>query len=261
MDEDAPYTFAMYPDLELVKECTKEDLYAFYKEFLKKNIVDVFIIDEFDEEEMLKVLDKKLLINTLKRPKESIIYQNKNYRGRIKKVTEIDDVTQGKLAVGAKIKGLNQFEREYVFTIFNIIMGNGTDSKFFKIIREKESLCYYIHSVYRKYDDILIISAGINKENVDKTVKLIKMIIKQMIDGKFDEKDIETAKVEILSSLKSFEDDPNSIISYYYSNDIAGTKPIDVRIEEFNRVTKQDIMNVATKVHLHTLYLLSGGEK
>ena len=38
------------------------------------------------------------------------------------------------------------YERNYPLTLFSIILGGGTNSKLFRNVREKNSLCYYIYS-------------------------------------------------------------------------------------------------------------------
>ncbi len=258
MEEEAPYTYGLYPDMEVIEKITGEDLKNYYDEFLKKNMVDVYVIGDFDEEKMNHYIEHFLQINTLKKQKSDILYQNKNYRTRIKKVIEKDEVIQGKLVLGVKLKDLTPYEREYVFPIFNIIMGSGTDSKFFKIIREKESLCYYIHSVYRKYDSVLLISAGINKENVGKTTKLVKKIVKMMVDGAFEEQEIETAKTQIFSTLRMIEDSQASLLNDYYYQEIADLAPLEERKEGYAKVKKEEIQAVAKKLSFYTMYFLQG---
>jgi len=258
LEEEAPYTYGLYPNMEVIETIRGEELATYYQDFLKKNMVDVYVIGDFDEDEMTQYIERFLHINTLKKQKDEIFYQNKNYRTRMKRVIEKDEVIQGKLVLGVKLKDLTPFEREYVFPIFNLIMGSGTDSKFFKIIREKESLCYYIHSVYRKYDSLLLISAGINRENVGKTVKLVKKIVKMMIDGSFDEIELATAKTQIEAMLKIIEDSPSSILNDYYYQEIAGMENIETRKESYARVTKEDIQTVAKKLSFYTMYFLQG---
>ena len=48
------------------------------------------------------------------------------------------------------------YERNYPLTLYNIILGGGEDSKLFRTVREKYSLCYYINSVPLKLDNVLI---------------------------------------------------------------------------------------------------------
>ena len=65
-------------------------------------------------------------------------------------------------------------EDEAKFEMVNMILGGTSESKFFQIIREKHSLAYYVYSSLNKLDHLMLIRAGISKDNFDKTIKLIK---------------------------------------------------------------------------------------
>ena len=45
-----------------------------------------------------------------------------------------------------KLDGLTDFERNYVLPIYGYILGGGPDSRLFKTVREKHSLCYTVSS-------------------------------------------------------------------------------------------------------------------
>jgi len=51
---------------------------------------------------------------------------------------------------------------------------------------------------------------------------------------------------------------PDSIISLYAGIEYLGSDDIKTRIERMNKVTKEDVMKLATKIHLDTIYLLEG---
>ena len=78
---------------------------------------------------------------------------------------------------------MKEFERNYVLTLYNIILGGGSESLLFQNVREKHSLCYYISSSANKVDNLMIISSGIAKNNLKKTLTLIKKEMKNISDG------------------------------------------------------------------------------
>ena len=106
----------------------------------------------------------------------------------------------------------------------------------------------------------MIISAGINALNFNKTVSLIKKEVKQMIKGDFTDEDIIKAKVTYLNSLKELEDNPQSILSMYVGMEYLNSHDMNMRINNINKVTKEDVISLASKIHLDTIYLLEGGE-
>ena len=49
-----------------------------------------------------------------------------------------------------------------------MILGGSSDSKLFRIVREKHSLCYTVNSRYLNVNSLLLITAGINKEDYNR---------------------------------------------------------------------------------------------
>ena len=167
------------------------------------------------------------------------------------------DVSQSKLKLGIKLNNLTDFERKYVAIIYSYILGGGPDSKLFKNVREKNSLCYTINCSYMPVYNLMMIQAGINKEDFKKCLSLIKKEIKEMVNGNFESRDIQSAKVTYLSSLKEIEDSQGSIIRIFESHEYLNLDLLDERVDIMN-VTKEDIVNFAKKINIDTIYLLEG---
>ena len=161
---------------------------------------------------------------------------------------EEDKINQSKLTIGCKLENLTEFEKNYVLTLYNIILGGGSESLLFQKIREENSLCYYISSSSNKVDNLLIISSGISKSNFKKTVSLIKKELKNIEKGNFDEGLIERAKIRYKSILDEIYDYPNQIISAYYAVEVLNTDFPEVRKEKIMSVTKEDIIKMSKKI-------------
>ena len=54
------------------------------------------------------------------------------------------------------------------------------------------------------------------------------------------------------------EDTLGGIINNYLFNDLDNLPFYDERIKEFNSVTKEEVLEVAKKIKLNTIYLLTG---
>ena len=139
-----------------------------------------------------------------------------------------------------------------------MILGNNSESKFFRIISEKYSYAYYVYSSLNKLDHLMLIRAGISKENFEHVIKLIKQLMKEMTLGNFTDEDIMMAKNSYLTFLKEIEDNENAIIETYLAKDLLNLDEIEDRKTEIMKVTKEDIMKVATKVKIDTIFLLEG---
>ena len=157
-----------------------------------------------------------------------------------------------------KIDKMTNFELRYVLNVYSYILGGGPDSKLFKTVREKNSLCYYISSVCQPLNSIMTIKAGINKTDFKKAISLIKKEVGNMKKGKFYDDDIIKAKITYINSLKELEDSPDSLISLYAGIEYLNSDTLEDRFNKINKVTKNDVIKLASKIHLDTIYLLEG---
>lgn len=257
-DKTSPVSYNMLGNIEDLDKITGKDLYVYYKDMLKKDIVDIYILGDIDEKEIENLIKDNFKLNTLKVDKKDYFIPSKKHHQRIKKLIEEDNNTQSKLVVGARLENLTDYERKYVITLFNTIFGGESDSKLFKIVREANSLCYSIHSIIIKCDSLLIIRSGIDRDNFDKCIKLIKKCLLQMQEGKFSEEDINIAKEYYLTSLDSITDNEDRIIDDYFIRDLLDLDSIEISRKNIVKVTKEEIIEVAKKVYLDTIFFLEG---
>ena len=247
--------------IEDLEKVTEENLYEYYKELLTNNEIDIFIIGNIDVKQMEKIIADNFNIDSIKHEQLSHIVKQDDFRTEPRVIKENKNINQSILILGSKLKDITEFERKYVLVLYNYILGGSADSKLFKEVREKNSLCYSISSTHSGIANLEFISAGIDKENYDKAVDLIKAEIKNMEDGNFTEEDINQAKITFLASLKEIEDNANGIINIYEAHEYLDYDLLEERAKEIEKVTKEDIINVSKKMYLDTIYLLEGDKK
>ena len=78
--------------------------------------------------------------------------------------------------------------------LYNGILGGTANSKLFQNVREKASLAYTTSSSYSHYSGNIFVNAGIEIENYEKALNLIKEQLQDMKEGNFDDQDIKNAK-------------------------------------------------------------------
>lgn len=247
--------------IEDLEKVTEENLYEYYKELLTNNEIDIFIIGNIDVKQMEKIIADNFNIDSIKHEQLAHIVKQDEFRTEPRVIKENKNINQSILILGSKLKDITEFERKYVLVLYNYILGGSADSKLFKEVREKNSLCYSISSTHSGIANLEFISAGIDKENYDKAVELIKAEIKNMEDGNFTEEDIKQAKITFLASLKEIEDTANGIINIYEAHEYLDYDLLEERAKEIEKVTKEDIINVSKKMYLDTIYLLEGDKK
>lgn len=258
LGQDEPISYRMMGYLEDLDKINEKNLYEFYLDMIKNDFVDIFVIGDISENEVTNLIKKYFKFDVFKKIKLPFMVEEKKLRSKKKIVKEEIDNTQSKLAIACRVNGLSEYERNYPLTLFNIIFGGCSDSKLFKEVREENSLCYTIYSAPNKLDNILIIRAGIDRVNYEKTIALIEKDLKDMCAGKFDEHDISIAKEYFNTALEEIEDSQSKIINNYLMMELINTDDFDVKREKMNKVTKEEIVKVAKKVVIDTIFCLEG---
>ena len=258
-DSSISYHNAGY--IDDLEEITNENLYEYYESVLKSNIVDIFLLGDFDLNDAKNMITEKFKINIIKKPTSDHFVNHETFRKRCKGVIEQKDINQSKLVIGCKLKDITPFERNYVSNIYSYILGGGADSILFKNVREKHSLCYYISSSIYKVTNLLVIESGIDKKDYKKCVRLIKKELKNMAIGNFAEKYIENGKTTYLNACQEISDSIGMLLNVYISNEYLKTGLLEEKEKEIMKVSKRDVIEFAKKVYLDTVYLLEGTDK
>ena len=164
---------------------------------------------------------------------------------------------QSIINMGYKIKDLSSFERNYVKSLYVVIINR----ILFDEIREKHSLCYYVSMNSRHPKDILIITAGIDPGNYQKTIKLIKEQLENIKQGKITKKQIDVAKKIYINSLLSIEDIQKRMLNAIESHEYINTDLLENRKTEILKVNKKQIIAFANKIHEDSIFILEGEQK
>lgn len=256
-DSEAASSFRLSGYLSDLDKIDEESLYEYYTSMIKSDLVDIFVLGDIDEVEISKMFRENFKLRTLKKLKVPYLLDEKDVKHK-REFNEKQENSQSKLSIACRTNGLSDYERNYVLTLYNVILGGGSDSKLFKEVREENSLCYTIYSVPNKLDRVLIIQAGIDKNSYDKTVKLIEKDLEDMRRGKFSDNDISIAREYFLTALEEVLESPDRIIDNYFMMELIGTDTIEEKREKIMKVTKEEIVKVAKKVKLDTVFLLEG---
>lgn len=236
-------------------------VYDYYKSMLHSDYVDIFVMGDIDFVEMRDMISKMVPINTIKKQKDDVYINHTTFAKRLRKTEEEENLSQAKLVIGCKIAKLTEFENKYVLPIYSDILGGPSYSKLFQNVREKNSLAYYIYTNYRRADNVLTVSSGINKESYNKTLKLIKSEFENMSKGNILEDELNRAKEDMLSIIQNIEDKPLLLLNSYMWQFMYGLDDIETRKKKIFTVTIDDVKNISKKVQMDTVYLLHGGDK
>ena len=248
-----------YGTVENIEKITPQELYNHYISFLSQGRIDVFITGNTE----LKEFEERLLKLNLKDEKVDYPqYEIKSSSDTVKKVKESFDVMQGKISLGFTTDIGTKDEEKYALVLFNSVYGSGAHSRLFNNVREKLSLCYYAYSRIDAFTGTMCVDSGVEFKNFSLAYDEILAQLKTVQTGDITENEIEIAKKAIINSLNSMKDSPSSLENYRI-NGLLGGKVTDIEdyISNIMKVTKEDVISVANKVKLHTVYYLYNSGK
>ena len=251
------YKYGYVQDLE---EIDSKDLYNHYKNIIHTSPIEISIIGDISIDDAVNEIKNSFSFKReeiIDIPRENVLklVQTKNM------VNEEMDINQGKLSLGLRTNIPYENKLYEALVLANKILGGGPNSKLFRAVREDESLAYYIYSKSYKYKSIVIITCGIEFENFDRTLDIIKREIEELKKGNFTKEDIEDFKNSTVTAIRSMTDSNYSLLEFYLSQSLTqDDRDIYRIIEDIRNVTKEDIIKAVEKIHLDTIYFLAKKE-
>ena len=243
--------------LEDLEKITEQNLYAYYKEMIKHNFLDIFVLGNVDEVEITNLFREVFNFDTFKKKQvEARVIEPKKIS--TKKVIEKITAEQDNLVITLSTLGLTDYERNYPLSLFNTILGGGSESLLFKEVREKNSLAYTISSTPNKLDNLIIIRGGITSNKSEEAIKLIKKILKDLANGHISDELLDKAKEYYTSAIDDIIESSFQIIESYYMMELLGVDDLETKRKKMLKVTKEEVITVAKKTKLNTIYILKG---
>lgn len=261
MNTNTPTSYELLGTLESLEKITPSSLYKTYRNLRKNFKVDIFLIGNLEMDDTVSLIKKYFKNRYIIENKLDLMVDNKEIKKPVVKSITSDNV-QANLVMIFNLKNLTEIEKNITFNIFNYLYGNGgLTSKLYQSIREKNSLCYAISSMYLKYDKLLLVHISLEQANVKKAALLVKKELKNMQAGNFTEEELKDAINNMIISLDMAQDNTVSIINNYVFHVFDNLPMPEERIEMFKNIKKEDVINVAKKVKLNTIFTLEGRNK
>jgi predicted Zn-dependent peptidase len=260
MCKGEPFGIYDYGSLEELQKINAKNLYEHYKYFLETLPVYVFIYGDLDDNKIKYIIDG---LSAIRRGSVKTVGKTgiESKVGDVKNITERMNVTQGKLCMGFRTNVSPDSKDYYKLMVYNSILGGGLHSKLFQNVREKAGLAYYVFSRLDKFKGLMVISSGIEIDNRDKAIEIIKKQLEDIKNGNITDYEYEASIKSMETGVKSLIDSQLQVVDFYLSQHIIGKDdgPNDI-IEKVKQVTKKDVVDIAEKIKLDTLYFLTSLE-
>lgn len=238
---------------DILNTLTLKDIEDTYKS-LFDTMVDIYLIGDYSPS-LVEYLSK---IKSNKDIKISVNFTDLKHRDEIDLVK---DVSQSTLIVSYSEPYSRTDKMFYAFNLANIMLGGIPSSLLFSEVREKNSLCYSIAARGYRYDGLVIIKTEIDANNKVKALEEIYKQVKRMRELDFDSDLLDVAKLMLINSVLSIDDDLDYFVDFLYGNKL---NDIDISVDEYitkiNSVTLQDIKEVMSNYKEYLVYFLEGSK-
>ena len=199
MYKDKAFGIYKYGDIEDLETINAKELYEHYKNFINSSKIDIFISGDFESNYILNIFNQNKNLQGLEGREDCHIINNEETEKKEKiedaiTLSESMNINQGKVVMGIDID-YNKPDSKYAMCLYNVILGESATSKLFQNVREKASLAYTARSNYVRQKNNIFIRCGIEIENYDEAVKIIKEQLEEMKNGEFTEEDIENRNI------------------------------------------------------------------
>lgn len=259
MCKGEPYALQVNGEAEDVDNITPENLYDYFKKAFSEDEMDLYVIGDVKEEEV-KSLAEGLLKFENRTPKK-VVSTEIQKKAQVNEIKEEQDVKQGKLNVGYRTNIVYGDSDYFALQLFNGIFGGFSHSKLFINVREKASLAYYVSSRLESHKGLMMVMSGIDLKNYDQAVGIIRDQLEAMQKGDFSDQELIQTKAVIRNQILETIDTSRGLTEILYHNVVAAK---DIKLEQWindmEKTTKEEIVAVANKIELDTIYFLTGTE-
>ena len=197
---------------ETVAKITREQIFDYInKRYTPKNII-LSVAGNVKMEEIEQLVEKYFEPNF--KIKEKYV---PNHKDELHIVTKTQskvkkDTSQAQVCIAYKSNNKYKIKENTLNSIISYILGGGMSSRLFQEVREKLSLVYNI-SAYNDtnaYSGKILISLGTNPKKVPLALKTIKKVIDESVKNRFNEEELDQAKIMDISNIKLQSDSPNN---------------------------------------------------
>ena len=243
--------------VEDVEKITGEALYRAWENMLKKAFIRVQVIGASLPPRFFEGIAERLAginraeITDCKLNKPTAAAENPN------EITERMAVKQGKLVMGFSSDICGDDDVSLPLMVMTDIFGGGPYSRLFANVREKMSLCYYCSASAVRGKGLITVDSGVEAENADKAKTEILNQLDAVQKGEFTDFEYEASLKSLRDSLNSYNDSQVTLDTWYALK--AGNKALYSPEEiaaKIALITREDIINAAKGVKLHTVYRL-----
>ncbi len=258
MCKDEPYRLSALGKMDVLDQLDGASIYEQYQQWLSNSSMDLYIVGDTTLDEVMQLVSRHFQVNR----SAPVMYTPAVPRPaapEVRQVVEEMAVSQGKLNMGLRTPITYSDERYAAALVANGVLGGFPHSKLFMNVREKESLAYYVGSRFDPYKGITTIQSGIELQNFDKALEIIRQQLDNLQAGDISESEISQTKALIRNDLLESRDSAYQMIAYDFNGLFSDKeRSVDELLTAIEHITADEIQAASSVLQLDTIYFLTG---
>ena len=161
------------------------------------------------------------------------------------------ELEQAHLCLGAQASSLSS-DRRFAEAIFNTILGGNMSSRLFQEIREKRGLAYSLYSHTSGYRDtgLVRIYVATDKEEINRVLELIELLIKGIQKGDVSASDVARAKDYLIGGILLSSEHADNLMMQLAKNESIFERYIhhEELIAALKKVTLDEVIEASQRI-------------
>lgn len=161
------------------------------------------------------------------------------------------ELEQVHLCLGAQASSVSG-KRRFAEAIFNTILGGNMSSRLFQEIREKRGLAYSLYSHISGYRDTGLVSIYVatDKEEINRVLELIELLIKGIQNGDVSASDVARAKDYLIGGILLGSEHADNLMVQLAKNEFIFERYIhhEELIAELKKVTLDEVIEACQRI-------------
>lgn len=232
-----------------IRSFTQNDLFHFVKEKYGFNKMLIAASGAVEHEKIIKLVEKYFLKDLGTSNIKRRYYNHSNLPSKVELIEK--EIQQVHAIIGKSTVGYKSDLRNKVAALTQIL-GEGSSSRLFQSIRERNGIAYQVNSFLNSFYDVSSFGVYLstNEKMMDKALTIVDREFKKMKNNKVSDRELKKAKESMKGHfLLSLENTSNRMFrmaqSELYYNRIKSTDEI---IKDIDSVSREDILDLANEL-------------
>jgi predicted Zn-dependent peptidase len=264
MCQGEPFALYAYGGLADLAALDATKLYTYYQEMFRTCPIDLYCIGQVDIDALSKLIEQHFVSRLAKNERQNNLHQAQaKMLTEERVIVERMDVKQGKLNIGCRTQLTIEDEAYPALMLYNGILGGFAHSKLFMNVREKASLAYYCSSRLESHKGLLSIQSGVEIENYERALSIIREQLAAMQQGNITEQELEKTKATLINQFRERQDSAYGMIDLHHHSNVSARKwSLEELLTRLAETSREQVQQVAQQVQIDTIYFLrdQGGE-